>query len=68
MWCSSCRHGDYHAKRIKDAVRRGDTFYSNRDLNVVVIDYEHPERNAYEVTEEFYSHNGKYGTREDVSF
>ena len=25
-------------------------------------------RNVYEVTEEFYSHNGKYGTREDVVF
>ena len=25
-------------------------------------------RNAYEVTEEFYLHNGHYGTREDVVF
>jgi len=29
---------------------------------------DHPERNVFEVTEEYYCHNGKYGTREDVVF
>ncbi len=36
---------------------------------MILIDYEHPrETNVYEVTEEFYCHNGHYGTREDVVF
>jgi type I restriction enzyme, R subunit len=46
----------------------------NRELDLVLIDYDDldrkPEkrRNVYEVTEEFYVHNGRYGTREDVVF
>ena len=46
----------------------------NRELDLTIIDYgdlNHlPEqrRNVYEVTEEFYVHNGRYGTREDVVF
>jgi len=40
----------------------------NRELDLQVIDYNDPSRNIYEVTEEFYVHNGKYGTREDVVF
>src|SRR2546423_1442043 len=39
-----------------------------RERNLVLIDYEHPENNVFEVTEEFYCHNGKHGTREDVVF
>jgi type I restriction enzyme, R subunit len=52
-------------------LRNTHTFYDKedgRELNLVVIDYENPDRNVFEVTEEFYSHNGKYGTREDVVF
>jgi type I restriction enzyme, R subunit len=52
-------------------LRNTKTFYSTdegRELNLVLIDYEHPENNVYEVTEEFYCHNGKHGTREDVVF
>src|SRR6266542_3350671 len=37
-----------------------------RELNLILIDYERPERNVFEVSEEFYCHNGKHGTREDV--
>ena len=37
-------------------------------MDLVLIDYENPQRNIYEVTEEFYYHNGHYGTREDVVF
>jgi type I restriction enzyme R subunit len=37
-------------------------------LDLVLIDYAHPDRNVYEVTEEFYVHNGRHGTREDVVF
>jgi type I restriction enzyme R subunit len=46
----------------------------NRELDLQVIDYSdmgRPRgqwRNVYEVTEEFYYHNGRYGTREDVVF
>lgn len=46
----------------------------NRELDLVLIDYDDlnrtPEkrRNVYEVTEEFYFNNGRYGTREDVVF
>ena len=46
----------------------------NRELDLTVIDYgdlarEQPAwQNVYEVTEEFYVHNGRYGTREDVVF
>ena len=52
-------------------LRNATTFYdkaSGRELDLVVIDYEKPDNNVFEVTEEFYSHNGKYGTREDVVF
>lgn len=47
-------------------------FYSveNRELDLKLIEYNDPDisQNTYEVTEEFYIHNGKYGTREDVVF
>jgi type I restriction enzyme, R subunit len=45
-----------------------------RELDLSVIDYDDADRprekrrNVYEVTEEFYVHNGSYGTREDVVF
>lgn len=34
----------------------------------VLIDYDDPSKNVYEVTEEWAFHNGHYGTREDVFF
>ncbi|RLA47837.1 MAG: type I restriction endonuclease subunit R, partial [Gammaproteobacteria bacterium] len=40
----------------------------NRERDLILIDYKHPENNVYEVTEEFAFHNGHYGTREDVVF
>jgi type I restriction enzyme R subunit len=46
----------------------------NRELDLTLIDYgdltrpPDQRRNVYEVTEEFYVHNGHYGTREDVVF
>ncbi|BDQ04858.1 MAG: type I deoxyribonuclease HsdR [Candidatus Dojkabacteria bacterium] len=40
----------------------------NRDLNLIVIDYENPKNNVFEVTEEFYWYNGYYGNREDIVF
>src|SRR3954470_2480485 len=52
-------------------LRNTKTFYDKgegRELNLVLIDYEHLESNVFEVTEEFYCHNGKHGIREDVVF
>jgi type I restriction enzyme R subunit len=52
-------------------LRNTKTFYDKdqrRELNLVLIDYGNLENNVFEVTEEFYCHNGKHGTREDVVF
>jgi type I restriction enzyme, R subunit len=58
-------------------LRNQGKFFSaeeNRELDLNLIDYAditRPRdewRNVYEVTEEFYVHNGRYGTREDVVF
>ena len=48
----------------------GKYFYpeENRELDLKLIDYDDPRKNVYEVTEEFYWHNGHYGNREDVVF
>lgn len=40
----------------------------NRELDLILIDYANPKRNIYEVTEEFYWHNGRHGNREDIVF
>ena len=40
----------------------------NRERDLILIDYNDPTRNVYEVTEEWDFHNGHYGTREDVVF
>ncbi len=49
---------------------KGKFFFAeeNRELDLTLIDYDTPENNIFEVTEEFYIHNGKYGNREDVVF
>jgi type I restriction enzyme R subunit len=47
------------------------TFFSseeNREYNLVLINYDEPEKNIYEVTEEYYLFNGQYANREDVVF
>jgi type I restriction enzyme, R subunit len=58
-------------------LRNQGKFFStedNRELDLTLIDYGDTGRpggewrNVYEVTEEFYVHNGRYGTREDVVF
>src|SRR5438034_7359 len=49
-------------------LRNTKTFYdkgAGRELNLVLIDYDRPENNVFEVTEEFYWHNSKHGTRDD---
>ncbi len=47
------------------------TFFSkeeNREFNLMLIDYENPDNNIFEVTEEYYLFNGQYANREDVVF
>lgn len=47
------------------------TFFSkeeNREFNLILIDYENPANNIFEVTEEYYLFNGQYANREDVVF
>ena len=39
-----------------------------RERDLILIDYDDPIRNVYEVTQEVAFHNGRYGTREDVVF
>lgn len=52
-------------------LRNEGTFYDKgekRDLNLILIDYSNPQNNRFEVTEEFYWYNGRFGNREDIVF
>ncbi len=40
----------------------------SRERDLILIDYDTPANNVFEVTEEFAYHNGHFGTREDVVF
>jgi type I restriction enzyme R subunit len=45
------------------------TFFSNeenREFNLMLIDYENPANNIFEITEEYYLFNGQYANREDI--
>lgn len=47
------------------------TFFSkeeNREFNLILINYNEPSKNVYEVTEEYYLFNGQNANREDVVF
>lgn len=47
------------------------TFFSkadDREYNLILINYEEPGKNTFEVTEEYYLFNGHYANREDVVF
>ncbi|MDX8404554.1 MAG: HsdR family type I site-specific deoxyribonuclease, partial [Mariprofundus sp.] len=71
-------HTDIYGNRdLLLALRNQHKFYchdESRELDLQLIDYDDLKRtpeercNVYEVTEEFYNHNGHYGTREDVVF
>ncbi|MEW6574177.1 MAG: HsdR family type I site-specific deoxyribonuclease [Bacillota bacterium] len=71
-------HADIYGNRdFLSYLRNQGKFFcaeENRELDLTLIDYgdfDRPReqwRNVYEVTEEFYFHNGRYGTREDVVF
>ena len=58
-------------REFLDFLRGRKTFYckpENRELDLMLIEFANPSNNIYEVTEEFYYHNGNYGNREDVVF
>lgn len=65
-------HNDIYGNRefIEKLRNRGKFFdhEEKRERDLVLIDYDDPSRNVYEVTEEWSFHNGHYGTREDVVF
>ena len=61
----------YGNREFVDYLRnRGKFFHKgeNRELDLILIDYDDPARNVFEVTEEWAFHNGHHGTREDVVF
>ena len=61
---------DIHGNRdFIEHLRNYGTFYDqeeNRERDLILIDYEYPQNNVFEITEEFAFHNGKYSNREDV--
>ncbi len=65
-------HADIYGNReFVDHLRNRGKFFDHeekRERDLILIDYETPENNVFEVTEEFAYHNGHYGTREDVVF
>ena len=65
-------HADIYGNRefVEHLRNRGKFFdhEEKRERDLILIDYENPERNVYEVTEEWAYHNGQYGTREDIVF
>ena len=65
-------HTDIYGNRefVEHLRNRGKFFdhEENRERDLILIDYDQPENNVFEVTEEFAFHNGHYGTREDVVF
>jgi type I restriction enzyme R subunit len=63
--------GIYGNRDFWNYLKGEKTFFSreeNRELNLTLIDYEHPANNLFEVTEEYYLFNGQYANREDVVF
>lgn len=63
---------DIQGNRIFWSYLRGErTFFlekENRELNLKLIDFDNPDNNEYQVTEEYYFYNGHYANREDIVF
>jgi type I restriction enzyme R subunit len=61
----------YGIREFVEYLRNRGKFFDHeekRERDLVLIDYENPDNNVFEVTEEWAFHNGHYGTREDVVF
>ncbi len=65
-------HADiYGSREFVEHLRNRGKFFDHeerRERDLILIDYDYPALNVYEVTEEWAFHNGHYGTREDVVF
>ena len=65
-------HTDIYGNReFVDYLRNRGKFFDqeeNRERDLILIDYDDPANNVFEVTEEWAFHNGRHGTREDVVF
>ena len=65
-------HTDIYGNReFVEYLRNRGKFFDHeetRELDLMLIDYDDPARNVFEVTEEWAFHNGHHGTREDVVF
>jgi type I restriction enzyme R subunit len=65
-------HTDIYGNRdLLQALRNQRKFFcdeENRELDLIIINYDDPSKNVYEVTEEFYYHNNRFGNREDIVF
>ncbi|MEW8555467.1 MAG: HsdR family type I site-specific deoxyribonuclease [Candidatus Thiodiazotropha sp.] len=65
-------HSDIYGNRefVEHLRNRGKFFdhEEKRERDLILIDYDDPARNVFEVTEEWAFHNSHYGTREDVVF
>ncbi len=65
-------HTDIYGNRefVEHLRNRGKFFdhEEKRERDLILIDYDNPANNVFEVTEEWAFHNGHYGTREDVVF
>ena len=65
-------HNDIHGNRTFLQYLRNDGKYfhskESRERDLILIDYQDPQHNVYEVTEEFVWHNGRFGNREDIVF
>ena len=61
----------YGNREFVEHLRNRGKFFDqeeSRERDLMLIDYDDPTRNVFEVTEEWAFHNGNYGTREDVVF
>ncbi len=65
-------HTDIYGNReFVEYLRNRGKFFDHeekRERDLILIDYDDPARNVYEVTEEWAFHNGQYGTRADIVF
>lgn len=61
----------YGNREFVEHLRNRGKFFDHeekRERDLILIDYDNPANNVYDVTEEWAFHNGHYGTREDVVF
>ena len=61
----------YGNREFVDYLRNKGKFFvheESRERDLILIDYDDPTRNVFEVTEEWAFNNGHYGTQEDVVF